>query len=171
MALFKILQGESSRISRDVTPFHNGWCYYTSDDGKFYIDSEDDGVQNRRCINEAIAAKVIKSTLSASAWTGNQQTLTLDGITPSQNGIAGIDVGISEDQLTAAANSKLYVSGQGNNSLTISALGTIPNCDIPIVILLFSAILSCDVEAPDSIASTSYVDSVVGNIEAALSEV
>ena len=58
MSLFKILRGNSSRISTDVTPFHDGWCYYTSDDGGFYIDSEEeDGSQKRTRINpEGIAS-------------------------------------------------------------------------------------------------------------------
>lgn len=57
MSLFKILKGNSSRISTDVTPFHDGYCYYTSDDGGFYIDSEEtDGSKKRTRINpESIA--------------------------------------------------------------------------------------------------------------------
>lgn len=51
MALFKILKGDSSRISTDVTPFHDGYAYFTPDDSGFYIDSEDNGVQKRHRIN------------------------------------------------------------------------------------------------------------------------
>ena len=36
--LFKILRGDSSRISTDITPFHDGYAYFTPDDGSFYID-------------------------------------------------------------------------------------------------------------------------------------
>lgn len=35
--LFKILHGDSSNISLDVTPFHEGWCYVTHN-GYFYVD-------------------------------------------------------------------------------------------------------------------------------------
>ena len=35
--LFKILHGDSSRISVDITPFHEGYCYVTHD-GFMYID-------------------------------------------------------------------------------------------------------------------------------------
>ena len=35
--LFKILHGDPSNISLDVTPFHEGWAYVTHD-GYFYID-------------------------------------------------------------------------------------------------------------------------------------
>lgn len=48
MSLFKILRGNSSRISVNVTPFHDGWCYYTSDDGGFYIDSEEENGSKKR---------------------------------------------------------------------------------------------------------------------------
>ena len=35
--LFKILHGDSSRISTEITPFHEGYCYVTHD-GYMYID-------------------------------------------------------------------------------------------------------------------------------------
>lgn len=52
MALFKILQGSSSRIDQATTPLHEGWCYFTPDDGKFYIDSVVDDTLERVCIND-----------------------------------------------------------------------------------------------------------------------
>jgi len=51
MALFKILKGDSSRIDTSITAFHDGYAYFTPDDGGFYIDSEDNGVQQRIRIN------------------------------------------------------------------------------------------------------------------------
>ena len=35
--LFKILHGDASRISTEITPFHEGYCYVTHD-GCMYID-------------------------------------------------------------------------------------------------------------------------------------
>ena len=37
MSLFKILHGDEERISLDITPFHEGWCYVTHN-GRFYVD-------------------------------------------------------------------------------------------------------------------------------------
>lgn len=37
MSLFKILHGDEERISLDITPFHEGWCYVTHS-GRFYVD-------------------------------------------------------------------------------------------------------------------------------------
>lgn len=62
MALFKILKGPSSRISTDVTPFHDGYAFYTPDDGGLYIDSEDDGVQKRTRINPRSKQEIMSAT-------------------------------------------------------------------------------------------------------------
>ena len=35
--LFKMLHGDESRISFDITPFHEGWCYITNN-GRFFAD-------------------------------------------------------------------------------------------------------------------------------------
>ena len=37
MAIFKLLHGDASNISLDITPFHEGWCYMTHT-GEFYAD-------------------------------------------------------------------------------------------------------------------------------------
>ena len=73
MALFKILKGDSSRISTDVTPFHDGYAYFTPDDSGFYIDSEDNGVQKRHRINpegsEFVPVVAENVQIPSSAWT------------------------------------------------------------------------------------------------------
>lgn len=47
MSLFKVLRGNSSRIGTETTPFHDGYAYFTTDDGGFYIDATV-GADNRR---------------------------------------------------------------------------------------------------------------------------
>lgn len=37
MSLFKILHGDEERISLDITPFHEDWCYVTHN-GRFFVD-------------------------------------------------------------------------------------------------------------------------------------
>lgn len=49
--LFKILKGPSSRISTDITPFHEGYAYVTEDGGDFYVDLIVEGKQKRVQIN------------------------------------------------------------------------------------------------------------------------
>lgn len=39
MALFKILKGGKDRINTTTTPLHDGYAYYTEDEGGFYIDT------------------------------------------------------------------------------------------------------------------------------------
>lgn len=73
MSLFKILKGNSSRISLEATPFHDGWCYFTNDDGGFYIDSTgEDGAEKRTRIGSN--ASFVK-TFTASSWTDGKITI------------------------------------------------------------------------------------------------
>lgn len=134
MALFKILKGDSSRIDTSTTPFHDGYAYFTPDDGGFYIDSENNGVQKRIRINPA--STTITETLLSSGWNSGRQTLTIQGVTTDSNGMIGIAHNATEDEMTAARDAELYICDQGTNSLTIAASGDVPTCDIPVVIVL-----------------------------------
>lgn len=49
MALFQILRGKAAKLSSKV--FHDGYAYFTPDDGGFYIDAEVDGEQKRIRVN------------------------------------------------------------------------------------------------------------------------
>ncbi len=75
--LLKILKGSSNRISTNTTPFHEGWCYYCSDDQGFYIDSVENGVEKRTRINPLNGSgKSISATLNSTDWYNNIQTIT-----------------------------------------------------------------------------------------------
>lgn len=137
MSLFKILKGDSSRISLEETPFHDGWCYYTSDDGGFYIDSEDNGVQKRTRINPTgTKSDPVLCTLSANKWNSNKQTIDVKGLKAEQNGIIGVTQDITSTQLDAVCAAKLNVCAQGTGTLTIAVNGVVPTCDIPVVVVL-----------------------------------
>lgn len=96
--LFKILRGPSSRISKDKTEFHDGYAYFTPDDGGFYIDAAtestdpDGAVQQKRIrVNPVMSVngkagdvaltasdvEAVPSTLTGTA--GQVLTKTADG--------------------------------------------------------------------------------------------
>lgn len=141
--LFKILQGDSSRISADITPLHPGWCYFTSDDGRLYIDSADeDGCNPKRtCINQTTSgeSRAVPGTLTKNGWVNGQQTLLIAGLTAEQNGIISLATNATDDQADAASTAKLRICAQTSGALTISASGDIPSCDIPITVILISS--------------------------------
>ena len=58
--LFKILKGDSSRISTDVTPFHEGYAYVTANDGGFYIDMNNGTADERIRINPTATQVTMK---------------------------------------------------------------------------------------------------------------
>lgn len=139
MALFKILQGDSSRIDTSITPFHEGYAYFTPDDGKFYIDSIVDGASKRICINpnNGGASKAVETTLLKSGWSSGMQRLTVAGVTPETNGVIGVAHTISDAQMEAAKAAEMYVCGQANGTVTVGAFGEAPTTqDIPVVVIL-----------------------------------
>lgn len=137
MALFKILRGDSSRISTDVTPFHDGYAYFTPDDGGFYIDTETDKGQERIRINPPVYAVAVDAILYSNAWNNGKQTIAVNGLTEGTNGTIGISQDITPEQMDAAHNAMLYACGQGKNTLTIAVYGETPTCDIPVTVILF----------------------------------
>lgn len=80
--LFKILRGPSSRISKDKTEFHDGYVYFTPDDGGFYIDAEDTdtGAQNRIRVNPVMEHQDISGLLNK---TGDASNTTATFTAPS----------------------------------------------------------------------------------------
>lgn len=138
MSLFKILKGDSSRISTDVTPFHDGWAYFTPDDGGFYIDSEDNGEQKRHRINpvNSSGSTAVSATLLSGGWSSGEQTLQISGVTAESNGVIGLSQSVSDAEMEAAKNAELYVCGQGTGTITIAAYGETPTRDIPVVVIL-----------------------------------
>ena len=114
MALFKIMRGDSSRISTDVTAFHDGYAYFTPDDGGFYIDAEYNGEQKRYRINPIGAGSVaVNATLLASGWSAGQQTIEVQGVSPDTNGFIGLSQTVTDAEMESAKNAELYVCGQG----------------------------------------------------------
>ena len=54
MALFKIEKGLKDNLSVNRPNAVEGYCYFTTDDGKFYIDIADGTAEvgtNRKCLN------------------------------------------------------------------------------------------------------------------------
>ena len=139
MALFKTLRGPSSRIGTDVTPFHDGYVYFTPDNNGLYIDALDSNDNPVRYhVNEQAGSTVITATLLSNGWSNGSQTLTAQGVTSTSNGVIGLPENVTAAQRNAADKAMLHLSAQGTNSITVTALsGTAPTVDIPIVLIVF----------------------------------
>lgn len=82
--------------------------------------------------------EAVFTTLSAAAWSNKTQALTINGLAANQNGIISLTQDISSDALKAAKKAALRATGQAKNSLTMTADGTVPAVDIPVVVILMS---------------------------------
>lgn len=138
MAIFKILKGPSSRISTSITPFNEGYAYFTPDNNGFYIDAEtESGVQTRFHVNAA-SVSAVSATLLASGWSNGEQTVAAAGVTATSNGMISLAESATSTQYNAAQDAGLMLTAQGAGTVTVSAMnGTAPTVDIPILILLF----------------------------------
>lgn len=61
--LFKILHGDASRISTNITPYHEGYCYVTHN-GDFYVDMNDDRIKLNAKDAETIMGASLATILS-----------------------------------------------------------------------------------------------------------
>jgi hypothetical protein len=138
LSIFQILRGDSSRINLDTTPFHDGFAYFTPDDGGFYIDAEMDGEQRRIQVNSAGGGtEPVEIVLTATGWSGRDQTVSITGVTATQDGIAGVPQTISGDEYQAVTSAGLRVSGQGDGTVTFTCEEDVPQINVPVLILLF----------------------------------
>lgn len=85
-------------------------------------------------------SKCIEITLTVDGWSEDSpysQTLEIEEITSyEQNGVLSSAQNITEEQLEVIAAAGLYISNQAKGTLTISASGDRPTCDIPALIIL-----------------------------------
>lgn len=138
MAIFKILKGSSSRISTTVTPFTEGYAYFTPDTNGFYIDATTDGgVQTRFHVNSTNVT-ALSLTLPSNGWSNGSQTITATGVSSTSDGMIGLPESVTSAQLTAAQDAALRLTAQGTNSITVTATDTVPTIDIPILLLIFN---------------------------------
>lgn len=80
------------------------------------------------------------TNLTTSDWTGTAapftQTLTINGVLPTSNGIIGLPTTATEAQWSAAEEASLRITTVGTNSITITARKKKPIIDIPVELII-----------------------------------
>lgn len=109
MALFKISKGQAANLP---TKYNEGWCYFTTDDGKFYIDTSGTGgtTGTRIAINANNADHV--------AWSGitNIPTLVYSVATGSSNGTISVNQGGTTSDVAVKGLAAAAYKGVTDNS-------------------------------------------------------
>ena len=85
-----------------------------------------------------IVSKSVNVTLTVAGWINGSQTVSIDGLTATQNGVVGIAQDVSTAEMEAARTAEMYVSGQTDGAFTIALGGDKPTFDIPITVILLS---------------------------------
>ena len=76
MALFKINKGDSTRLESQKA--HEGYAYFTPDDGKFYIDVAGDGTQAAVINQNRIPLNAVKADADAEGNVINETYVSAD---------------------------------------------------------------------------------------------
>lgn len=95
-------------------------------------------------IDNAIGEKAnlsvaINAVLLMSAWSDDSpyvQTISVDSLTADQNGIITIGQNITTEQIEDVVAADMRITDQADGSLTVTAYGDKPTCDIPVTIIL-----------------------------------
>ncbi len=138
MALCKPLRGDSSRISLDVTPFHDGYIYLTTDDGGLYADVQL-GTEQRRIRVGGADVSQKTATLTVSGWSASApytQALNVSGLAADSDGNIAVAPSATAVQRKDARSALMSVTAQEAGKLMITADGEKPGTDIPVVITI-----------------------------------
>jgi len=96
----------------------------------------DGNIPAERLANATKERRSVTVTLQASAWSDGVQTMAVSGLAAAGNGIISVSPGATAVQRAAARSAMLSVTGQAAGELTIAADGTVPEIDIPVVVIL-----------------------------------
>ena len=77
--LFKILHGDASRISTNITPYHEGYCYVTHN-GDFYVDMNNERVKLNAKDAETIMGASLADVLNNDSLAVPTSKAVLDAI-------------------------------------------------------------------------------------------
>lgn len=99
---------------------------------------------NMTKIDQALSDKADKSrsvtaTLLAASWgdaAPYMQSISVEGMDADTNGTIAIAPGATEEQVRAAMDAVLSVSGQADGAISITASHSKPTMDIPVVIVI-----------------------------------
>lgn len=131
MALFKISKGSKANLPAELT---EGFCWYTHDDSKFYIDHKDEnGVLVRKALNAQEAEKLtgydIATILNASDLEIPTSKAVMDAINASNNHLTADDLGIyvQSSEPTDAPEGAIWIDTANDPEYVSPTLPDVPS--------------------------------------------
>lgn len=149
MALFKIEKGLAANLAANRPNANEGWAYFTTDDGKFYIDIAGDGTNSypvmsngqptgrRVCLNAATADKVANKLIikinDTNASSEGLNKFSYDGSNYTSHGsTADVNITLLVDDgigISTPAQGSVLLTNTGVTSITFnntnSSTGTV----------------------------------------------
>lgn len=89
---------------------------------------------------DTATSKSVSATLTTSGWaqSGDRyaQTVSIDGVTSTSNGLLRIVQAATDEQFAAWGKAQPRVTAQADGTLTVKVTGTVPTVDIPVEVLI-----------------------------------
>lgn len=96
----------------------------------------DDEVFYNALNKKSDASAALNVTLSAGAWSNGLQTVSIEGLKADQNGIVSLPQNYTAAVYEAVVSAQLFISSQEDGALVFSCNGSVPQIDIPILVIL-----------------------------------
>lgn len=106
--------------------------------------------------------RLLTGTLLANAWSNNTQTVTIQGMSSTTNGVIGLLDSATSTQIESAKSSEINVTSLGTNSISF-VCKNVPTVDIPFGVLIGGG--GTDVEAnPSGTATETLTKLGIGSV-------
>ena len=122
--LFKILHGDASRISTNITPYHEGYCYVTHN-GDFYVDMNDERVK----LNAKDAETIMGASLANILVNTDSEIPTSSAVYSAINAAAEVYVGPTKP---TDPNIKVWINTAEEGTGVTPILPIVTSVDLPV---------------------------------------
>ena len=121
--LFKILHGDASRISTNITPYHEGYCYVTHN-GDFYVDMNDERVK----LNAKDAETIMGASLANILVNTDSEIPTSSAVLSAINAATEVYVG---PDMPTDPNIKVWINTAEEGTGVVPVLPRISTISLP----------------------------------------
>lgn len=122
MALFKIEKGLATNLLANRPDAVEGYCYFTTDDGKFYIDTQSGSLTGSNPIGTRVAlnANYSSKLLFGEITQSSTSILKVSTVNNLSSLIHGTIVVLKNNGLNAAANANLNINNLGSKPIYVN---------------------------------------------------
>lgn len=129
MALFKVSKGLNTNLPETLT---EGYCWYTYNDSKFYIDFKDEnGILSRKALNAQEAEKLTGYDIATILNSSEVEIPTSKSVWDAINNITAndLDIYVQDTEPTDAEDGAIWIDTANDPTFTLPHVPTVTEAD------------------------------------------